>query len=243
MPKFQLQDNINRNAFVLYSVLLGFAVKEALWTAIPQIISANSFPYGPDFSNVHRNSTLALLQVVRLIAFLFLTIRFFLGSAYFFHLAYGNKDAETDFPVKNIGADAIFLFIQAVGFLSLAFSISVQFVPTRLFVFSLLFVLLYDLFWYSFSLGKSTSRLLFFGTVVNLLTALLATLIYMVVFVTSFSAVRAEIAALILVLMVSALDVGFLMRGMPFGKWLKRLLLNTGPASSASTGRDVDFPE
>src|SRR6185295_4348586 len=96
---------LHKHAFWLFGVLVGLAIKDALEATVPHLV---------EFSHIKDLLTpLQLLQpqsgdglypdLARLVLFLILIVRFYLGSVFYFGDVYGDEDHPQEVKVK-IGA-------------------------------------------------------------------------------------------------------------------------------------------
>jgi len=209
---------IHKHAFWLYGVLVGVAIKEALETSIhhfvnPARIQEELAHLGQRIS--YPDSEIGLYpEIIRLTAFLVLIIRFYFGSAYFFGAAYQSRKAHKRFPITNYGMDFIFGFIHFVSFVILALLIDIHTTAIHGFPYLVGFILVYDIFWYVSSVRRSTKAMIFWWMIINLITALTAGLVY--VLLERRNVITAEIWALWIVIGVSVLDIGMMMAKRPF---------------------------
>jgi len=72
LPLMANGDGLHKHAFWLYGVIVGLAVKEALVSTVPDILT----PTEPKWESI--------IDFSRLVVFVFFITRFYLGSAYFF---------------------------------------------------------------------------------------------------------------------------------------------------------------
>jgi hypothetical protein len=226
------QKAIHKHAFWLYGVVVGLAIKSALETSVPHLInpsrlSRELYRAGElvPFDHTH----ISYPEIVRLGVFLALIIRFYFGSAFFFGEAYEGDNAEQEYPKKNYGLDFIFGFLHFCLFFVLALTIDIHTSPVYWFPVLVGVILVYDLFWYGFSFTQDTSSLIFWWTVVNLLTALAAGLVYVLISGGTQNPLRAELWALWLVAIVSIVDIGLMMIKKPFFEPITRISPRTKP--------------
>ncbi len=213
---------IHKHAFWLYGVVVGLAIKEALETSVPHLINPARLAEELARSGQRLNfpdAEIGLLpEILRLAVFLALTIRFYFGSAYFFGTAYEADDADTKYHKKNYGVDFIFGFLHFISFVILALTIDLHTSPVQWFVYTVAFILVYDLFWYGFSYKQATSKLIFWWMFINLLNALASAFIYSIIERNSKNIITAEFWSLLPVLIVSIFDIGLMMNRKPFFK-------------------------
>src|ERR1051326_1596554 len=158
------EEGIHKHAFWLYGVLVGIAIKHALDATVPHIF---------DPSHIQAQLTPAQLALPqsqysfypdlgRLIVFLILTIRFYLGSAFYFSDIHdasssleipdlGSESTEEQPLNKNYALDFICGFAHFLVFVILAMNIDPH--TKQLFWFPVLvgFILFYDFIWWIFS--------------------------------------------------------------------------------------------
>jgi hypothetical protein len=211
---------INKHAFWLYGVLVGVAIKEALETSVSHFINPSRLSdelthVGQRISFPHDQIGL-YPEVIRLTAFLVLIVRFYLGSAFFYGAVYESETTTQNFTKTNYGADFIFGFMHFIIFVILALLIDIHTTPPHGFPYCVGLILIYDVFWYVSSLGRSTKELIFWWMIVNLITALVGAVVYLV-FESKYSdMIKGEVIALWIVIGVSLLDIGLMMAKRPF---------------------------
>lgn len=217
--------NIRRHTAWLYAVIVGLAIQQAFVTLVPHLINpgvtAELIQSNPSFHFPHPQVSV-YPEVLRIIVFLVLIVRFYLGSTFFFSIAYERSDSDILFPTKNYATDFVFGLLHFLSFLILALTIDLHSTPPHTFVYLVGFVLFYDLFWFMFSFRQSTSRLIFWWMLINVLTALVSAMIYLVIWEMFRDPFKAETYALWLVIMVSLMDLGLMMTRRPFFRPLGR---------------------
>ena len=224
---------IHKHAFWLYGVLLGLAIKQAIETTIPHLISPERLPaqiaraggiiHFPHPDTGFRDTGI-YLEILRVTIVMALVIRFYLGSAYYYGKAYEASDADEKYPKKNYGVDFVFGFIHFLAFLILALTIDIHTAQIRWFPSVVGFILIYDFFWYASSFKQDTSELLVWWMMINGINALFSTVLYLIVERATDSVIKAEMWALIPVLIVSAFDIGWMMLDKPFFDPIKNTL-------------------
>lgn len=222
------EEGIHKHAFWLYGVLVGIAIKHALDTTIPHI-----------FDPSHIQGQLTATQLAqpqsqysfwpdlgRLLVFLILIIRFYLGSAFYFsdiHDASSGYDildsSEEDAQplVKNYALDFICGFTHFLAFVILAMNIDPH--TKQLFWFPVLvgFILFYDFIWWIFSLRYYSADYIFWWMIVNSGTLVISGIIYLLAYYPGKrELLTAEACALIPVVAVSAYDIGAMMLDKPY---------------------------
>lgn len=188
-------ESIHKHAFWLYGVIIGLAIKSALESTIPHIIEPHDPPL--DF----------IPDLARLIIFLTLVIRFYLGSAIYFGDVYEGTDANLRYREKNYALDFLFGFMHFLAFFLLAFSIDVHSKPVMLFPSLLTFVLLYDFLWWIFCRKYDASGMIAVWMGVNLISLLCGALAYFISRYAGANEVRAELYAFIPIMFFSAVDL------------------------------------
>lgn len=218
------------SAFWLYGILVGLAIKEALERVVPHLIEPI------DVSAAPRS---LYLEVLRLTVFLCLIIRFYLGTQYYFSIAYESESSDQAYPIKSYTADFVFRFLLFVVFLILSFTIGSHQGSPRLFSVLVFFILSYDLLWFSFSFRQDTSRLVFWWMLVNLMNAFVSAVIYLTVDLFTGSITRAEIWALFPIIGISLLDLGWMMARRPFFEPVRGWLMET-ESRPAQPSKSID---
>ncbi|MEK6278912.1 MAG: hypothetical protein AABN95_01010 [Acidobacteriota bacterium] len=216
------EEGIHKHAFWLYGVLVGIAIKHALDATIPHIF---------DPANIASQLTanqLALPQASygpapdlgRLLVFLILIVRFYLGSAFFFSdihdAGYGVSDPSEPFK-KNYALDFICGFTHFVAFVILAMNIDVH--TRQLFWFPVLvgFILFYDFIWWVFSQRYYSADYIFWWMVANSITLIVSGMVYLLAYYPLHrDPLVAEACAFLPVVAVSAYDIGAMMMDKPY---------------------------
>jgi hypothetical protein len=205
-------ENVLRNAFWLYSVIVGLSIEEALKSVIPQI-----FALAPE------QRWEFIPAALRLFLFLVLIIRFYLGAAFFFEKVYFSEKAS-EYPKKSYNLDFLFGLIHFLIFFALAISIESQQIPRRVFQVLLSVTILYDVWWYIASRKYDTRKLIKLWTVVNVITFITAAAFYLSVYSMGYGYLRAEEAAFVPIFIVSVVDIAELALGkMILAEWLRDL--------------------
>lgn len=163
-------------------------------------------------------------EVMRLFTALFLTIRFYLGAAFYFGLAHEAETAAQDFPKRNFGTDFVLGFFHFLGFVILALTINIHTPPMYAFPLAVGFILIYDVFWYLFTFRLDTSDLTKWWAIVNAATFVVGGFMYLLIERLTSDLVRAELYAFWLVLLVSLLDIGLMMQKKPFFQPIQDLI-------------------
>jgi len=221
---------IYKHGFWLYGVLVGVAIKEALETGISHIVEPmrlmEELHHIGIVPNFPHSETTAWPEVVRVITFLLLVIRFYLGAAFYFGAVYESRDSKTKFPVTNYGADFFSGLLHFVLFVILALIIEIHTIPVYYFPALVGFILIWDVIWFASSMRRSTAPVIFWWMLANVLTAALSTISYLVLVVLGKGLLQAERCAFYLIIVVSLLDIGLMMAKRPFfqplGKWVPR---------------------
>jgi hypothetical protein len=231
-----VEKSIHAQAFWLFSTIVALSIKEALSDTIPNLISP---PANPAFDRS--------VYIVRGLIFLLVIIRFYLGSAIFFEKAHAGEGADEEFPNKSYVIDFMFGLIHFLLFFGWAFSIDIDKKPPTLFPFLLVVILLWDVPWLIFSLGRDPVELMKHWAAINCVTAGLGAVSYLVVrFLFNFrtweeATTSAEMAAYIWVALVSVFDIWELIGRKeiirkPFD-WLGRLLSPRSKRDSAAADK------
>lgn len=210
---------IHKHAFWLYGVIVGLAIKAALETTVSHFINPDKLEHelrliglGISFPD----SEIGLLpEAIRLTVFLVLIVRFYFGSAFYFGAAYESASCETDYPTSNYGIDFIFGFFHFISFVVLALMIDIHTAPIWWFPALVCFILVYDGVWYLSSMGQSTREMIFWWMVMNLLNASISAALYFALRGAA-GPIAAERWALSLVILISFIDIGMMMKKRPF---------------------------
>ena len=187
--------SIHKHAFWLYGVIVGLAIKAALEGAVPHIIAPPNAPleFVPDLA--------------RLIVFLTLIVRFYLGSAIYFGDVYEGDTADIDYKEKNYALDFLFGFMHFLAFFLLAFAIDIHSKPAILFPGILAFILFYDFIWWGFCRKYDASGMIAVWMAVNLISLLCGALVYFISRSVGSNEVRAELYAFVPIMIFSIIDL------------------------------------
>jgi len=215
-----VETNIRKNAFWLYGVIIGLAIKEAITGVLPHFYRA---PINQLVDHVP--------ELIRLAIFLALSIRFYLGSTHYFDEAYKGAQSQPETGIKaasknNYGLDFVFGIFHFLMFYALAIAInydgngkSEDAISPYIFTILLSIILLYDLPWAMANWANDTLHLIKMWVVLNVLTVIASLIvfggfwIYSLIKGTSFSYFQAESFALFPVFVISVIDIGELITG------------------------------
>jgi hypothetical protein len=101
------------HAFWIYGVIVALAIREALSTVIPHtipILAQSQITSQPEPKNQ------LILEAMRLVLFLAMTIRFYLGSCRYFDQVYCADDSAVKFPHANYSMDFVLGLIHFLLF-------------------------------------------------------------------------------------------------------------------------------
>lgn len=213
-PEIENDTAVYKHAFWLYGVVIGLAIKDAIESVVPHWIHLSA----ADAGAVHPPHGL-YLEVLRLFTFLFLAIRFYLGSAYYFGLVHESERASENFSRRSFGSDFVLGFLHFLGFVFLALTIQVHAgQPMRLFPLGVAYILGYDVAWflYSWASKLDTRRKIKWWAIINGGVAVVSVALYLLVEKLTGNSLRAEIWTLWLVFVVTLFDIGWMMRRRPF---------------------------
>ncbi|HZH29625.1 MAG TPA: hypothetical protein VEY11_02445 [Pyrinomonadaceae bacterium] len=213
-------EGLHKDAFWLYGIIVGLAIREALTEVLPHIFSTTSIPFEH------------FLEGVRLLVFLILAIRFYLGSVTYFRDAYICEKAKADYSKKNYFLDFFVGFFHFLLFFALATSINIHERPLWLFPLLLVIVLFYDVPWLIINWSNDTSDLIKMWTAINFGTLVVVVPLFYGLKGGGMSVARAEEIALLIVLIVSMVDIGGTITGKQlFATGLQRLISKTSNKS------------
>ena len=210
---------IYKHAFWLYGVIIGLAIKQALDSVLPHWINPG---VAPDLHPLHGK----YLEWLRLFVFLFLAIRFYLGSAYYFGQVHESDSADKDFPHRSFGTDFVLGFLHFLGFIFLASAIHVHTgEPMRLFPLGIIFVLGFDGAWFLYSLASKldSRKLIKWWAIVNVGTGIICIAVYWPI-QSWHGSMRAEMWVLWVVFVITLFDIGWMMARKPFFQPVKEAL-------------------
>lgn len=198
-----INKSLHTQAFWLYSTIVALAIKEALTNTIPHLINP---PPGPLGHRAH--------DAFRLVVFLVVTIRFYLGATIFFETAHAGETADEKYPHKSYVIDFLFGIFQFLLFLVWAFSIDIHSMPIKLFPAMLAIILFYDMIWLCvcLSLKYATQNLLKIGALKDFLILCFGALIYTVVSSLNYQSKEEKLAAgeemaFYLIILISLVDI------------------------------------
>jgi len=205
---------IHKHAYWLFGVVVGLAIKEALTAVVPHLMARPT-------------DTLwwaALEDFVRLVMFLFLIVRFYLGSAYYFEEAYAGPNA-TKYPTKNYFLDFLCGMVHFVSFFAWALAIDFH-DDQRAFFFRyiLVWILLFDVLWFVLCKQYSTRHLMKLWMVINLFTAFVSVPIWLLAVYFELNLALAEALAFLPIFVASIIDMAELTTGRRlFAEWLSKI--------------------
>lgn len=211
-----LHIGLHKHAFWLYGVIVALAIQKALLAVVPDVFAAfQTHPAHPE--NLR-------LESYRLIVFLVVTIRFFLGSVAFFEDAYESDDADAVYPIKNYARDYVFGLIHFLFFFAWSMSIDAE-GPLRLFPILMALILFYDIPWYFAGRKYDTKRRMKLWAVLNALTLVLAWALYSTAMAAGKDSRAAQAWAFIPVIVISILDIAEIIgRKEIFKKWIGHII-------------------
>jgi len=245
-----IDENIRKQAFWLYGVIVGLAIKEALTNVLPHVFRASK----AGEMGQH------MPEVVRLVLFLILSVRFYLGATQYFDEAFekihprigsdGTITEENQYRRKSFGLDFIVGFFHFLVFSALALSITYDEtapneISNLLFPVILLIILLYDLVWLVLNWKNDTFPLIKLWATLNTITVIFSAVCYFLVWLyyvlqgLQFNSIYAEMIALVPVFLVSVLDIAELIIGKPvirhFLSWLGNKITSLGSKDAPAT--------
>ncbi|MDT7543364.1 MAG: hypothetical protein QOE33_3268 [Acidobacteriota bacterium] len=207
---------LRSHVFWLYGVIVGLAIKEGLSEVLPHLFTKSVQPF------YH------LLEGARLLVFLILIIRFYLGAVKFFSDAYDCVEAGSSYTSKNYFIDFLIGFFHFLFFFALAISIDIHDRPLWLYPVLLAGILVYDVPWLAVNWYNDTYHLIKLWTFVNVGTLLVGACLYLTLPNMGVSTAKAEASALLIVLIVSLIDIGEIVTDKEiFATGLKRLTSRT----------------
>jgi hypothetical protein len=217
--------DLGKHALWIYGAFVSLCIREAL---------TSYFAHKPQSPFYYQES----LELARLVLYLFVISRFFLGAADFFERVHG-EGSEAEYPRagKNFQMDFLVGMAHFVFFYVWALSITDH--APRLFGASnylllMVFILAYDLAWYIASKTYVTRKKIAPWVGINLLTVIAAAILWAVVKgsyfatrpdVTDASAISAEFVTFIPVVAMGVYDIRCLLRGkesLPY--WLQKII-------------------
>jgi hypothetical protein len=209
----QSQEALHKHAFWLYGVIVGLAIKEALSKIVPHLMNP---PDGPWWADVE--------DFARLIIFIFLVIRFYLGSAFYFEEAYTGPN-HVKYVKKNYFLDFLFGLTHFVLFFG--WSLSIDFHDTKneaFFRYILVGILLYDVMWFFMCRKYDTRHLMKLWAALNIFTVSVCVSLYFILKGVGANPAFTEGVALLPVFLVSIIDMAEITsRRRIFAGWLTSL--------------------
>jgi hypothetical protein len=152
----------HNHAFWVYGVIVGLAIREALVKVI-------AVPLSDSQAAIHSG----WMAAVRLIVFLAMIIRFYLGSAIYFDDVYCSEGADQRYRTKNYGFDFLLGLIHFILFFSWSETIvdGARFAHGLCgFLVVLGVILLYDLLWWGINAKNSSAVKIRVWAILNALT-------------------------------------------------------------------------
>jgi hypothetical protein len=153
----------------------------------------------------------------KLMVFLIMIIRFYIGSGQYFEEAHCSIEADKNFIRKSYSADFMFAMFHFLLFSVWAMSLEAG-VQATFYTMLLWVILLFDLVWYLCCRSYDTKHLMKLWTVFNLATFVSAALVFFALSYFGFTKFTSELAALIPVLIASVIDMIELITGRPLVK-------------------------
>lgn len=208
---------VQKEAFWLYGVIVGLAVREALVATVPHLAlkqaPAEMVPW-----KIH-------LEGWRLVVFLALIIRFYLGAAAFFDSVYDNEATAKTIANKNYSLDYTMGFVNFLMFFAWSSTIPIHdrlLLGTSPYLLFLSAIILYDLVWLAASWNYGTVKVVKVWAVWNAITFLVCGFLFLVVEGVWGNAVLAEEVAFPFLLLISAIEIIELTRGKQYLMGLAR---------------------
>jgi hypothetical protein len=186
--------SLHRHAFWIYGVIVGLAIKEALVAVLPHLFKPPFEPLRTEF-----------YEICKLLIFLIVITRFYLGSAYFFEEAHCSDNCVSKYPQRSYAMDFLFGLVHFLLLFVWAITIGHDIQP-RVFNRILWLLLLYDVAWYLACRKYDTRHLMKLWTALNGFTFVLALVTYLVA-KQWLSPETAELLGFIPVLIASAIDI------------------------------------
>jgi|ERR1051326_640278 hypothetical protein len=197
----------HNHAFWVYGVIVGLAIREGLVKVISQNIDYQA-PVTQGPATPHDVS----LQAIRLVLFLGVIIRFYLGSAIYFDSVYCSDKSDKKYPTKNYGIDFLLGLIHFILFFGWCETL------TRSdhlvhgfgsFLLGLGMILLYDMLWWIVNAKYSTTKKIAPWAILNLVTVLCATVVWALLTIcTDVGPKWREVLALLPVGFMTVVDFG-----------------------------------
>ncbi|HEY9284805.1 MAG TPA: hypothetical protein VIP46_15215 [Pyrinomonadaceae bacterium] len=206
-------EGLHKHAFWLYGVIIGLAIKEALAAVIPHVFNPPPNEVGA-----------ITLEAARLFVFLVVTIRFFLGSVFYFDCAHTGPGCDDTYPNKDYYVDFLFGLVHFIFFFAWALSIDAFKTHIKLFPGLLTLILLYDWLWYLVSRRYDTQHVIKLWTWINTGTVTVAGGVYLAFRAMQFGPALSQAVAFVPVVIFSLIDIGDIMRERDtIGDWLRGL--------------------
>jgi hypothetical protein len=142
-----ISEGLRKNAFWLYGVIVGLAIKHALETVLGHTLDPSVHIYlepGLNLPNVLRYLD-GGTEVARLLVFLFTIIQFYLGSVWYFDKFY--ETPTTEYDNAQYATDFLFGLAHFLFFFWWALSIDTHSGYLRIFPALAVLILVYDVVW------------------------------------------------------------------------------------------------
>ena len=177
---------VHKHTFWMLGVIAGLAIRESLTKVVTPLL-------GDANTQVAHNDM--AMEAVRLVVFLAMILRFYLGSAQYFDVVYCSPESDSTYPKKSYGMD----FIFAVMLFILFFAWSETIIGNRRFsnglssfLLILGLILVYDLIWWAISWRYSTKLVIGAWALLNVGTMILCYLLLLVFNVNGWFGVRMD---------------------------------------------------
>lgn len=207
------------HAFFVYGVVVGLAIREALLKVVPHAlpglmesaaVTSGTVPAADSTRQI-------VLETARLVTFLIVLIRFYIGAGVYFDRVYCSEETACNFSRKSYGLDFL---LGTIHFIILFVWSQTIVVHNRIghgistFLVLLGVVLLYDLLWWALSADYDSVFVIRRWAIFNAATAAVSLLLILIWDTWSLSTdTTAEIIALAPVLLVSIVDFGEMFGG------------------------------
>jgi hypothetical protein len=204
---------LQAQAFSLYAVVVGLAIREGLVRVIPRLTLSSDVPPLPPLPSWQQ-----LLYTFRLIVFLTVAIRFFLGAVHYFNSVHFDAQANERYKHKSFGLDFLIGLVHFLFFFAWATTITD---PERAhaaggshFVGLCVVILLYDLVWLLVCWRYDSAAEIKLWCAINLGTCVLVAVAFFGLHeIFAADAVLREQLSMAIVLLVSLIDIAEIVNG------------------------------
>lgn len=219
--KQRFQEELHKHSLWLYGVIVGLSIKEAVVNVVPHFFPAEAQ------TTAGSSSPDLFLEATRLLLFLTLISRFYLGAVQYFGETYVKPETGEPFTEKTYSVDFLFGFVHFLFFAALSLAIPSSRSP-MVFPIIMTAILLYDFIWFLLCHLRDNVPMVRCWFVINIITCVFAAVIYLLFERFQYPPTTSQMLAFIPILLVSLLDIFEVTTGRdlifkPFDKFLRSI--------------------